>query len=318
MKSTWYLALRIVLPIIGLGLVWYAFLRHQLFLSKPAIDTLVLGFALILLSNILVGVRLSILLKTQKIILPLQRAITIHFQTTFFAFFIPTSVGLEVTRFVKIKNYFNSVKKSLLVITLVLDRILGLIAVLCLILGLFFVSDLEYQMVQVEDMWIILLILFAMTVAGVVLVALLYHFQKQRIEKFFAAMRNTKFNIQTVVLLIILSFLIIILYGLGIYYFLISFNLAFPLLEVLFVFSSAVLFSVIPVSLLGVTASELSAPVFFALIGATTEEGMLFASLLFGSRILVALVGGGLELAQGGVRFYRMDKSPSPFVRQID
>ena len=114
--------------------------------------------------------RMRLLLRLFKMKIGWVAAVRIHFQSMFYYVAVPMTVGLEISRFMKIQAIDPSASKPGLAAALLIDRCIGALAALALALlclpGLTFVSALP---VQPHWLWIVLSVGFA---AAFVMIAL--------------------------------------------------------------------------------------------------------------------------------------------------
>jgi len=111
------------------------------------------AFGVYLLGMIVRSYRWQILLKAQGISLPLRRLISLYFVGAFFSLFLPSGVGGDVVRMVKLAR--DSRKTALSVSTVLMDRVMGLLILFAIAL----VSlPFGYQMLTTEIVAVILIL----------------------------------------------------------------------------------------------------------------------------------------------------------------
>ncbi len=130
----WALVLKLVLVTGGLLLLLHWALQ-RLPDDRPALDLWSLLGAILLnqLALYAAAWRLQATLAAFGVSIRRGQAMRIHLQSLFYFFFVPMSVGLEIARFLKVRDIDPTVSAKRLLFALLFDRVLGLAGVLLVV-----------------------------------------------------------------------------------------------------------------------------------------------------------------------------------------
>lgn len=233
--------------------------------------------------------------------LGLVESLKIHLQSIFYQVFIPSTAGMEVARFAKIKLLYPEISNKSLVAALLSDRAWSLLATLLTvgILSPFFIK--KFIVVNYQQSYIP----WTIGVSIVILIAVGIHPQvRSKISKVCSLLLEQKPH---ALRLGILSLLAHVFSLVAVCMLLRSLDLNISLGECLFGVSLSMLFLIVPVAILGITLSDGAAIVMFTILGYSAEHAALVASCVYVLRMLGALQGGVWEFIEDGykIKMYR-------------
>ena len=161
----WALVLKLVLVTGGLLLLLHWALQ-RLPDDRPALDLWSLLGAVLLnqLALYAAAWRLQATLAAFGVSIRRGQAMRIHLQSLFYFFFVPMSVGLEIARFLKVRDIDPTVSAKRLLFALLFDRVLGLAGVL-MVVGILLPIVLPALLPQ---LWHPGWLLFAVVVAAII------------------------------------------------------------------------------------------------------------------------------------------------------
>ena len=259
--------------------------------SNPAL--LLAGAALALLSMVPFALRLREVLKIVDFDLSTVDSVRVLTQSMFYYFFVPLSVGTEVSKFAKLGNLQPQYPKTRLASGIVLDHIVGLTVLIAVSLSLYL--GIEPVVLELKSGVIILLAgCTALLAAGVVVYLLVK--RKRGMQQLLALSVARKRQLATASLYSLIMHLVIaaaVLCGAQHWHIEISY------LQVLFVLTGAFLFQMVPINVIGVSAIEIAGAGLYLAVGLTAAEALGLVSLLYCYRILIALLGGLWEFVDG-------------------
>ncbi|MGB5736853.1 MAG: lysylphosphatidylglycerol synthase transmembrane domain-containing protein, partial [Thiohalocapsa sp.] len=291
----WALVLKLVLVTGGLLLLLHWALQ-RLPDDRPALDLWSLLGAILLnqLALHAAAWRLQATLAAFGVSIRRGQAMRIHLQSLFYFFFVPMSVGLEIARFLKVRDIDPTVSAKRLLFALLFDRVLGLAGVL-LVVGMLLPLVLPALLPQ---LWHPGWLLFAVVVASIIGAASWLH---PRLRELLLTMIAATAEVrQSPPLLIALSLAALLLVCASVYVIAISARIDIGLVPLTFALSASLLGMMLPVSLLGATVREAAGIGIFAALGISAASGMLLVTTAYGGRLLGALQGAIIELWMDG------------------
>lgn len=141
MSRNWFLFLKIIFTFFLFYLIfrWVNFDSFLLTLQTARLKPLIFAVLLWPLSLLIVSLRWKIILNEYEINLSLSEAFDISWISSFFSNFLPTSIGGDSYRFLRINDLFERRKKEILS-SILIDRGIGLVGMLIIgcLFGLLF------------------------------------------------------------------------------------------------------------------------------------------------------------------------------------
>jgi hypothetical protein len=287
----WLVALKMALVVGGLFV-----LLHWAFQRLPngavALDALSLFGAVMLnqLALFAAAWRLQVTLRAFGVCIGRQQAVRIHLQSLFYFFFVPMSVGLEISRFVKVRDIDPTVSAKRLLFALLLDRVLGLLVAVAVAAALLPVVMPEVLPQLWQPAWIAVVTLGSLALGGALW---LHPPSRRRLVDAVAAMGKVG---RSLPLLIGLSLAALLLVCASVYVIAVGARVDIGPSALTFALSASLLGMLLPVSALGATMGEAAGAGLFALFGLNAASALLLVSAAYGGRLLGALQGGVIEL----------------------
>jgi len=303
-RRHWLIAAKLVLVLVGLVLLVRWALAGLAAADGGTGTTrfapMGLLFAVLLNQAALVAaaLRLRATLAAFRVQLSPAQAMAIHLRSLFYFFFVPLSVGLEVSRYLDIRRIDPAVPAKTLVLVLLLDRVLGLVAAVAALAALAYVVLPASFWAAVEARWLAGAGTTALVVGGL---ALLRRPWRERAVELLRALRVGSVRL---LLPVLLSLLALALVCASVYVVAVASGWDASVAQVSFALSASLLGMALPVSLFGATLGEPTGIGVMALLGLPSALAVILVSLAYIGRLLGAVQGAALEL-QGDIRRLR-------------
>ena len=275
-QSPLYFFFRALLPIfLVFVLLWKLAQRDTLnleWLRNPYAIIIFSGSCI--LFYYLFALRLQFAIRLADAKLPIFRSVTITLQSVFYLYVIPTTVGYEITRFVKTFAALPAKSKQLLSQAIILDRVSGFVGSVFLAAGsLFFMNHASYNLSMRQNY---ALALFAL-LASVLCICCFFLKFKKYLTSFLSLVIKHKFHLCILIAISVVIQLIRVLAIFWIAQYVEDINIS----ELIFILAIANLASVIPLSFGGITSTEGSSALVAMALGYEMHAALLIASLLF-------------------------------------
>ena len=249
------------------------------------------------------ALRLRATLAAFAVHLTVGQAMAIHLRSLFYFFFVPLSVGLEVSRYLDIRRIDPAVPAKTLVLLLLLDRLLGLVAAVAALFGLAYIVLPATVWDVLDWRWLAVVFAVALTVAALIVARRAW---RTRAVDLLRALRVGSIRLLAPVLLSLLTLLLVCT---SVYVVAAASGWGVGLAPTSFALSASLLGMALPLSLFGVTLGEPTGIGVMALLGIGPALAVLLVSLAYVGRLLGAMQGAALEL-HGGIR--RLRPLPRP------
>jgi uncharacterized membrane protein YbhN (UPF0104 family) len=238
------------------------------------------------------------------------QAFSIHLRSLFYFFFVPMSVGLEISRFIAIRRLVPSAASKPLIIALLLDRALGMAAALLSVVGLAFV-------VVPSTVWRTAPVGWGLAVLAAILVLAALPLAHRGLRaRILALLRTILALAPRLVVPMLWSILTLALGGTMLYAFASSSGIGIGWLTMVFVLATSLLGMAVPISLLGAGLGEVVGVGTFAFLGITPAAAVLFASVIYCGRLVGAMQGALIELRMDARRITRQAPSSKAALRE--
>ena len=245
------------------------------------------SFLFFLFNILIASLRFQIILNKEIDFLNIVR---LNIQSFFFFFFLPVGVGSDIYRFAKLKNILRSFKNTQVVNLVILDRLTGLISFI--ILTFFF-------LVCIYEKYVFLLLLLSIPM----LLKFIFSFFKRFsfIDTFILNnldykryLKAISYSLVSQLCLVICIFLVIIFH-----------NISFDFFHSGFIISSSSILSIIPFSLLGISATEISSFSLYKFYGLNSNDALFLTLNFYFLKFSFSIVGAIFFLRD----FFRKDLS---------
>lgn len=280
---------KILLAPIGVAALLYWISQKRPIPTSADATLLTMGALIALLSIVPFALRLREVLKVIDFDISSITTTRILTQSMFYYFFIPLSVGTEVSKFAKLKNLDKNRSSSSIASAIVLDHIVGLTVLVGMSICLYLL--IKPITVRIDSTTTALIL-----VGGIAVFGALFVFLKSKPNIDFNEIRKKLSSRKTNLLLAtvyssIMHTLIAaaITVGAG------HWQIDISYLEILFVLTGAFLFQMVPINFIGVGAIEVAGAGLYLAVGLSVSESLTLVSLLYCYRILIAFIGGVWE-----------------------
>jgi uncharacterized membrane protein YbhN (UPF0104 family) len=287
-------ALRLVA--VPAGLVW-AFTHAPAFVLSNTITVsplwMVLALAAYQIALLIFAARMRFLLKLWNIRIGWIAAIRIHFQSLFYFVAVPMTVGMEISRFIKIRAIDPSASKVGLAAALLVDRCIGALAALCVVLLCLPVLKFGTAL-PIAPRW-----LWAGVAAGLGLAvsALAWPASRRKMSEIWDV---TKGRRKGVLAAFVLGVLMNLATGFAVEFAAISLGVKISLLDALFSVSGGMLLIALPVSFAGLGPADAGAAGLLMILGHDLRSSIMVGVLPYAGRLVAAVQGGLWEFFDGG------------------
>jgi len=283
----------VLVPCVIFVFAWIALDRSEALKPKGSFLYLLLAVAALQTSLLVFAARLTFSLRALGVVLPQKVSVVIALQSLFY-FFIPLSIGTDAARWMKIQACLPAVSRTTVLAAVLFDRATA--AVACLVIGLValpLVASIRFEIPWTGHSMRKELLIAAVSLTLVVLLGILTVLaqrHKQRIAFIWSRGFAGNSCVSLALSFSTQSFTIVAVWSgcrwLGI-------DLA-PANVALGVTGGA-LAQVIPISVAGAGPGEVAAGLLSAAAGATTEQAVLLASMVYFCKLIGGIEGGLLE-----------------------
>jgi uncharacterized membrane protein YbhN (UPF0104 family) len=304
--------LKIVISCIFIGYLSFKVDVSSLLVTMGSIDVglYVISTLLAVLSGIIVGGKYYFLIKGSAINHSLASLVKINFIARFYALFLPSAVGREVVRWIKVTR--NQKGKAQFLATIVFERLTFLfVLLLCGMIPLFFYkSNPEIEILRMRLLPIVAIgiclvsvfILFYFISPIRDLIKSLTHSTLQRIrpkldlDVYFQNHNLNKMNANIFAFIIGLSIIWQVFFICRMLVLIRAASLPLSFMDVTWIGSLVLLLQTIPISFAGIGLREGAYAYLFTFFNLPPEKGVLIGILFFTQMLLIAFVGGIFEL----------------------
>lgn len=295
-RATLLVAAKAALVVLGLGVLVIWLLQSGWGSGRNVrIDFLLLAIALNQVALVLAGLRLWQTLRPFGSTFGRRPAIALHLKSLFYFFFVPFNVGLEVSRFVKIRQLDPHMASRRVVVALLLDRIWGVLAAALVVLPSLFLVGPKVLGDRFGELFAAGLLLTGAISLGVWLVARKRDFAKAR--EALCAIRQLRSGLPAILTTSLSAHLSVCA---AVSFFAVALGIDIGVAEVWFAVSAALLTMVLPASLLGVSAAEFTGAGILIALGLSSGDALVLALAPYLGRLLGAFQGGVIEFLHDG------------------
>jgi uncharacterized membrane protein YbhN (UPF0104 family) len=294
-QKYWIYAKFIFLPC-GLGaLIWYLSGQQNLSLKDVSWWTILVGIFLNQVAIVFFVMRSQHTLRLFSLEIPFWQAQRIHLQGMFYFFFVPMSVGLDITRLLKVRVILPAARTYNIFLSILLDRLAGLVCAVLVILALapFIFQNSWFSFIAEMSgpvrfgVVILTAVLLVVAIYGVYLIRKFGLYSRQRLTHVF--------------LILAYGSLMQITFGLAIFAFAQAFGIVVSVENVVFASAASIVAMVIPVSFLGVSAAEVVGMLAFVFIGLSSTDAAMMVAFAYICRLIAAIQGGIWEYVETSV-----------------
>ena len=305
-------ALKISVSCLFIGYLSFKVNLSAIAVALKQVDLLfyLLSTAIAVLSNFFIAAKYYLLIKEGPINLSLISLVKINFISRFYALFLPSAVGREVVRWIKVTRNQND--RASFVASIIFERLtLLLVLILCGSIPLFMYASMP-------EIVLLRLRLQPLLVLALIVIAVLLSFYcsaflrslVQSIARRWFKRVSAKFNLISFIdsfslihlktafyaAIIGLSFAWQIFYISRLFSLMKAAALPLNLMDIIWMGSLVLLLQSLPITFAGIGLREGAYAYLFTLYGLPPEKGILIGILFFSQMLIMAVVGGVFEI----------------------
>jgi uncharacterized membrane protein YbhN (UPF0104 family) len=283
----------VLVPVGLLVLIWLIVSERSIQSLAHAGGSLLVGVGLSQLSVLLFSMRVRLVLTLADVQISAWEATRLHVQSMFYFFFVPFGVGTEIYKVAKLYSALPEADRVGVATAVVFDRLLGFLTVLgiAFLCGLIMVPRFSGEL-EVPNA---LLVIGVLVCAGALGIALFIWLKRRGILMKLQHYASTARVISARA--IGLSLAMQLTLALAVYFAARGWSIELSYFDVLFATASAIVFQVVPLSILGVGAAEVVGVAIYLLMGLSETDAVLMVSSGYAYRLLTALLGGVWQLS---------------------
>jgi hypothetical protein len=281
----------VVLPLGVAALCYWASQERSMQWSDGWNRYLLLGVLISQISMFFFALRFLRVFNIFDLRLSIVDSLKINMLAMFYHFFVPLSIGADITKFVKLRAVAPDRRPMVTAGGIVLDHIVGF-AVLVTIAVVLFVA-IQPLVIEVDTRSLVIIVALGIVAGAFAVTRRRVASSLPLIKESLRRLRGHKgdlvlafgFSVITQFLLTAAVFAGGFGWGMDIGYW-----------EIMFVLTGSFIFQSIPVSLVGIGAAEIAGAGFYMALGLPVSDAVLLVSLMYCYRILVAIIGGIWDL----------------------
>ena len=302
---------------IGVSCLFVGYLSFKVDMSAiaAALKDVDLSFYLLstliaVLSNIFIATKYYLLIKASPINHSIYSLVKINFISRFYALFLPTAVGREWVRWLKVTRHQEG--RSSFLASIIFERLTFLIVlILCGSVPLYMygsISEIVTLRLRLQPWVILALVIIAASLSLYVSASVRYlaksiggrmlnhFFDGSRVELFVESFSLNNMKAAFYAAIIGLSFVWQIFYISRLFALIKAAGLPLDLIDIVWMGSLVLLLQTLPISFAGIGLREGAYGYLFTLYGLPPEKGVLIGILFFSQMLIMAFVGGIFEL----------------------
>jgi len=284
--------LKLVLLPLGIGCLLYWAMQEETLRQQARLGwELSAGALLSLLAMGPLALRFRHALKVSGFALRAAQSLRINALSAFYHFFVPLSIGAELTKFVQLKMTHPERGALRLTAAILLDHVLGFAALLAILIGLF-TGDSPLAG-PIDLRWIAV----AIIVANGLLLSLAWRFRARLSASFRDMLQRLVTHRLDAAAAVGWSVTMHVLMAAALVLPARAWGLDIDYREFLFVLAASSLFAAIPLNVAGIGAAEVAGTGLYIALGLSSREAVLLVSLMYCYRLLFAVLGGVWDFA---------------------
>jgi uncharacterized membrane protein YbhN (UPF0104 family) len=249
-----------------------------------------LGFFISQVALLLYSLRFQLVMKSTGITLKIIDALRINTLAVFYHFFTPLSMGADLTKFIKLKRNHDSASHR--ITSIVFDHIVGICSLVVLSTFLFFLRKPELGKLGLRGN------LSIIGVATCALIITVIIFRKDIKNIYQKILLSIKENWSLIFIAFCSSIIMHMTLAAGIFVGSHGIGVTIPYIDILFVLSISMILQSVPVSILGVGATEVASAAIYTAIGLPVTTALLLVALLYTYRLITSVAGGIWQLIE--------------------
>jgi len=260
-----------------------------------------LGFFISQVALLLYSLRFRLVMKSTGITLKIIDALRINTLAVFYHFFTPLSMGADLTKFFKLKKKRESASHR--ITSIIADHVVGIFSLVVLSTFLFVLREPELEELSLRGN------VSALGSVVFVLIITVVIFLKD-IKKICREMLlNIKGNWSLIFVAFCFSIIMHATLAAGVFVGSYGIGVTIPYIDILFVLSLSMILQSVPVSILGVGATEVASTAIYTAIGLPLTTALLLVALLYTYRLITSVAGGIWQLVENNDAYSSFEAS---------
>ena len=262
-----------------------------------------LGFFISQVALFLYSLRFRLVMKSTGITLKIIDAFRINTFAVFYHFFTPLSMGADLTKFIKLKKSHDSASHR--ITSIIFDHVVGICSLVVLSTSLFILRKPELGELSLSGNSPI------EGVAVCVLIITVIIFRKDIKSIYEKMLLSIKGNWSLIFIAFCFSIIMHMTLAAGIFVGSHGIGVTIQYIDILFVLSLSMILQSVPVSILGVGATEVAGVAIYTAIGLPITTALLLVALLYTYRLITSVAGGIWQLVDNTDAYSSSEKSKS-------
>ena len=249
-----------------------------------------LGFFISQVALFLYSLRFRLVMKSTGITLKIIDAFRINTFAVFYHFFTPLSMGADLTKFIKLKRNHDSASHR--ITSIIFDHVVGICSLVVLSTTLFILRKPDLGELSLRGN-------SSLEGAAVcVLIITVIIFRKDIKNIYEKMMLSIKGNWSLIFVAFCFSIIMHMTLAAGIFVGSHGIGVTIQYIDILFVLSLSMILQSVPVSVLGVGATEVASVAIYTAIGLPITTALLLVTLLYTYRLITSVAGGIWQLLE--------------------
>ena len=249
-----------------------------------------LGFFISQVALLLYSLRFRLVMKSTGITLKTIDALRINTLAVFYHFFTPLSLGADITKFIKLKR--NHVSASHRVTSIIVDHAVGICSLIILSTFLFILRKPELEGLSLTGNLSLLGAVLCVLIGTVIIF-------RKNIKRFYKKLLQTTIgNWSLIFVAFCFSIIMHMTLAAGIFVGGHGVGVTISYIDILFVLSLSMILQSVPVSILGVGATEVASTAIYTAIGLPVTTALSLVALLYFYRLITSVAGGIWQLLE--------------------
>ena len=249
-----------------------------------------LGFFISQVALLLYSLRFRLVMKSAGITLKIIDALRINTFAVFYHFFTPLSIGADLTKFIKLKRNHDSASHR--ITSILFDHVVGICSLAVLAAFLLILRKPELGDLSLRGNQPLLGVALCILTITVVI------FRKDIKNIYEKMLLSIKGNWSLIFVAFYFSIIMHMTLAAGIFVGSHGIGVPIPYLDILFVLSLSMILQSVPVSILGVGATEVASVAMYTAIGLPITTALLLVALLYIYRLITSVAGGIWQLLE--------------------
>lgn len=260
-----------------------------------------LGFFISQIALLLYSLRFRLVMKSTGITLKIIDALRINTLAVFYHFFTPLSMGADLTKFFKLKRNHDSASHR--ITSIIFDHVVGICSLVVLSTFLFILREPDLGELSLRGN---ISLLWAAVCVLIITVVVFLKDVKNICKEM---LLNIKGNWSLVFVAFCFSIVMHATLAAGVFVGSYGIGVTIPYVDILFVLSLSMILQSVPVSILGVGATEVASTAIYTAIGLPLTTALLLVALLYTYRLITSVAGGIWQLVENNDAYSSFEAS---------